>query len=236
MLLYLSNLVSSIAAMEGAFMGKKLIGIRAVLFDIDDTLFPSSEFASLARKNAQRAMIAAGMDATEEQAQQEHFRIIKKYGSNYGRQLDLLASRFPCKKRLRAIAAGIAAYHDAKASIHPFPHAQSTLMHLQKKGYALCIASEGKAIKQWDKLVRLGLDLFFSHVFITRKKSPSFYRACAHRLRLSPSQCLMVGNHPKKDFSFSKKAGMHSLLLSRSSARKKQAQIRSLDSLQALLC
>ena len=33
------------------------MGLRAVLFDIDDTLFSTTQFARLARRNAVRAMV-----------------------------------------------------------------------------------------------------------------------------------------------------------------------------------
>ena len=36
--------------------------LRAVLFDIDDTLFGTTDFAGRARKNAVRAMCEAGLD------------------------------------------------------------------------------------------------------------------------------------------------------------------------------
>ena len=36
--------------------------LKAILFDIDDTLFPSSEFAEKARRSAVEAMVDAGLD------------------------------------------------------------------------------------------------------------------------------------------------------------------------------
>ncbi|MBS3069259.1 HAD hydrolase-like protein [Candidatus Micrarchaeota archaeon] len=209
--------------------------IRAILFDIDDTLFPSGEFASLARRNAMRAMIAAGMRATEKQALAAHMQILEKYGSNYSRHFDLLAKKFPCQNPLRAIAAGIAAYHGTKTSIYPFPHSRAMLLRLQHAGYLLCVATEGKALKQWDKLIRLGLDPFFAHVFITAKKSPSFYRSCARKLRLPSHECLMVGDHPRKDFLYAKKAGMLALLVVKGKPMQKSASKEMLGRLSSLL-
>jgi len=39
---------------------------KYILFDIDDTLFPSTEFSALARKNALTAMIRLGIDKDHE--------------------------------------------------------------------------------------------------------------------------------------------------------------------------
>jgi FMN phosphatase YigB (HAD superfamily) len=41
---------------------KKLIGIKTVICDIDDTLYHSTEFSAIARKNAILSMIEAGLD------------------------------------------------------------------------------------------------------------------------------------------------------------------------------
>ena len=39
--------------------------LDAVFFDIDDTLFPTTEFAQRARWNAVKAMVAAGLELPE---------------------------------------------------------------------------------------------------------------------------------------------------------------------------
>lgn len=194
---------------------KRFEGIKAVLFDIDDTLFPSSEFASLARKNAIRAMIDAGLEASEEEAHKELDKIIEKYDPNYGNHYGLLASKFKCKDKNHVIAAGIWAYHNTKASISPYPNAAKTLIRLREKGYLLAIASEGKSIKQWDKLIRLGLDSLFHRVFVTESgkggKNSKFYFGIAKKLGIGAENIAMVGDNPKRDIMPAKAAGMKTI-------------------------
>ncbi len=189
-----------------------LQAIKAVLFDIDDTLFPSTEFAARARKNACRAMVEAGLHAAPTQAFDTLERIVSRKGSNYGRHFDELCKKFGCKDSDRVIAAGIVAYHNTKASIQPFPEAVRTLLALRDSGYVIAIASEGQKIKQWDKLIRLGLDCLFHDVFVTNEKgagkTPAFYRTISKKLKIPPSKILMVGNNPKKDIEPAAAAGM----------------------------
>jgi len=45
--------------------------LKAVLFDIDDTLFSTSDFADHARRNAIRSMIQYGLRMDEEAAYRE---------------------------------------------------------------------------------------------------------------------------------------------------------------------
>ncbi len=187
-----------------------LPGIRAVLFDIDDTLFPSARFSSLARKKAVSAMIKAGLQVTPPQAHAALNQIVRLHGSNFSGHFDLLVKKFYCPRPLRAVAAGVAAYHDAKRSIRPFPGARRTLHSLSRRGFLLAVASEGVALKQWDKLIRLKLDDQFSAVYVVAPggKTPSFYKSVAHQLRLPPSSILMVGDHPFKDVASAKAAGL----------------------------
>lgn len=188
--------------------------IKAILFDIDNTLFPSSEFAELARRNAINAMIAAGLEANPEEAYSRLRRIIKKYGPNYPKHFNALLRDFKLKSNPKIIAAGVVAYHQTKNSIFPFPDIPKTLLFLRERGYTLCVASEGRAIKQWDKLIRLGLHNIFHEVFVTSNKSPRFYRSILLKLKLKPDEVMMVGDSVEKDVKPAKQAGMITALLS----------------------
>jgi len=186
-------------------------GIKAVIFDMDDTLFPSTEFSERARRNASRAMVEAGLAATPEKVFIELAKIVAKKGSNYEHHFDDLCKKFGCPDRDRVVAAGIVAYHNTKASIQPFPETVRTLLTLRDAGYVLAVASEGQAVKQWDKLIRLGLDHMFHHVFVTNAKcagkNKAFYAKIAKSLRIPASQMLMVGNNPSKDIAPANQAG-----------------------------
>ena len=67
--------------------------LSAVLFDIDDTLFGTTEFAGRARKNAVRAMCEAGLDLPIEDVERELAEVIAEFSSNYSRHFDKLLVR-----------------------------------------------------------------------------------------------------------------------------------------------
>jgi putative hydrolase of the HAD superfamily len=187
--------------------------IRAILFDIDNTLFPSTEFAELARRNAINAMIEAGLNADAEEAYVKLHKVIEKYGPNYSKHFNALLRELGAKPNPKIIAAGIVAYHQAKASIFPYPDVPKTIIHLRESGYKLCVASEGRALKQWDKLIRLGLHNIFHEVFVTSKKSKKFYKSILKKLKLNPREVAMVGDNVEKDIKPARELGIITILV-----------------------
>ncbi len=193
--------------------------IKNLFFDIDDTLFPSSEFASLARKNAVRAMMRMGLDAEEDELLRELYSIIDERGSNYPNHFDLLLKRRRINNPSRLVAAAVGAYHDTKASIQPFPDVPGTLLKLKEMNYKLYVASNGIAVKQWDKLIRLGIALYFEDVFVSEtigvEKSPAFYRKMLGRIRAKPAECVMIGDREDLDIMPAKKVGFSTIRILR---------------------
>ena len=93
--------------------------LDAIFFDIDDTLFPTTSFAERARRNAVRAMIAAGLDLPEEVVYKELKEVISEFTSNYGNHYGHLLKRLGPEalehvNPALVIAAGVVAYHDTK--------------------------------------------------------------------------------------------------------------------------
>jgi len=199
--------------------------INNIIFDIDDTLFPSSEFAALARRNAVRAMIRLGLDESEERLMKDLESIIKKKGSNYPNHFDLLLKGLKIDNKSRFVAAAVGAYHDTKSAIQPFPDVPSTLLMLKDVGYNLYVASNGIAVKQWDKLIRLGVGLYMDGVFVSEElkceKSEKFYRKMIKRIKADPGECMMIGDREDMDILPAKKAGLHTARVLRGKYRDK---------------
>jgi len=176
-----------------------------ILFDIDDTLFPSTEFSALARKNALNAMIGMGLDSDYETLNSKLTAIIQKKGPNYQGHFDDLCAELKIKEPGRFIAAAVAAYHDTKTAIQPFPKAPLALLTLREKGFKLYVATNGNSIKQWDKLIRLRLALYFEGVFVSeelgREKDVEFYRKILKLLKAKPEECIMVGDKEEADIA-----------------------------------
>jgi len=188
--------------------------IKAVFFDIDDTLYDSSVQAELARRNAVKAMIEAGLELDEEKAMKSLKRIVKKFGSNYQRHFNELLKESGQDENPRIVAAGMVAYHNTKmAYLVPLSDTVPTLLSLRDQGYKLGIITNGLAVKQWEKLIRLGLQHFFDAVVISEeigkdKPEMEIFELAARRIGLKADEAVMVGDRIDKDISGANKTGM----------------------------
>ncbi|HDN83617.1 MAG TPA: TIGR02253 family HAD-type hydrolase [Candidatus Altiarchaeales archaeon] len=207
---------------------KKEKRIKAVFFDIDNCLYDTSLQAERARKNAIKAMINAGLAVDEKKAYALLMKIVRKYGSNYGYHFDRLLEALGFERNPRIIAAGIVGYHTTKlAYLVPFPDTVPTLLQLRDMGYKLGIITNGLAIKQWEKLIRLGLQHFFHSVIISEevgceKPERKIFEIAAKSLAENPEKCVMVGDRLDIDIEGAKKAGMVTIQIVRSKKRAKK--------------
>ena len=100
--------------------------LDAVLFDIDDTLFSTTDFAHRARRASVEAMVEAGLDADPQFVLEELGEIIGEFSSNYDRHFDQLLKRVKPEglggyNPALIVAAGVVAYHDTKfRELKPF--------------------------------------------------------------------------------------------------------------------
>jgi len=190
-------------------MGK----IKAVFFDVDNTLYDTATQVESARRNAVKAMIEAGLEVSEKTALSRLNRIVRKHGPNYRLHYDRLMESFSMKPNPRIVSAGLVAYANAKSAyIVPYPETVPTLIELAKMGLKLGIVSEGVPVKQWEKLIRLGLQHFFEVVVISESTRPGkqpelFLEACS-KVGCMPRECVMVGDRIDRDIAGAAEAGL----------------------------
>lgn len=195
--------------------------LRAIFFDIDDTLCATTEFARRARRNAVRAMIQAGLKAPEEEVWAELEEVIAEFSSNYEHHYDKLLLRLPAESlahlnRALVVAAGVAAYHDTKfRELEPHPGVRELFADLSALGMRVGVITHGLTLKQAEKLVRLGLvpyldpeSIFISDQIGIAKPNPKLYATAVRALGLSPGEAMYVGDNPRGDVAPPKQVGM----------------------------
>jgi len=203
--------------------------LRAVLFDIDDTLVATSSFAKIARRNAAAAMVEAGLDLPLEEVVRELDEVIAEFSSNYDHHFDKLIQRLDFdlgdKNQALVVAAGVVAYHDTKfKELRPFEDVIPLLTDLRAAGIATGIITHGWTVKQAEKLIRLKLvehfepnAIFISDQIGISKPNPKLYLTALRTLGLEPGEVMYVGDSPAHDVAPAKALGMISVFSSRAS-------------------
>lgn len=195
--------------------------LDAVFFDIDDTLFPTTEFAQRARWNAVKAMVAAGLERPEQEVYQELTEVITEFTSNYGNHYGHLIKRLGGRSTREVnpaliVAAGVAAYHDTKfREIAPFEDVVPLLQDLKAADVRVGIITHGLTVKQAEKLLRLGLvphldtdAIYISEQVGISKPNPKLYQHALEDQGLKPERVLYVGDNPAHDIAPPKSLGM----------------------------
>jgi len=196
--------------------------IKAIFFDLDDTLYNSTDLSTKARRTAIEHMISKGLEMDADRAYELFMQVVRRYGSNYEHHFEkFFTDELGIPPDYRMISAAVIAYHHTKfVNIHPYPHAVQTILELRIRGYHLGVITDGLPIKQWEKLIRLGMDDFFETVIITgdesigyAKPDPRVFSLALERAGVSAEQSVMVGDKLHTDVDGANKSGMTSVWL-----------------------
>jgi putative hydrolase of the HAD superfamily len=196
------------------------MAIKAIFFDIDDTLYDSTKLSTFARKNSVDAMIDAGLPGKSEEVYKVLEEVINRFGANYGRHYDELLKMLDLTWDPKIIAAGVVAYERTKVGyLKPYPGVVPLLLKL-KQPYRLGIISNGLAVKQWEKLIGLGIHHLFDTVATSgehgfEKPREEIFEFAMERLDAKPGESIMVGDRLDTDIFGGKRAGMTTVRLKR---------------------
>ena len=192
--------------------------IKAVIFDLDNTLIDFMG-AKLSSCNASiDAMIGAGLKISRQKGMKILFELYSKYGIEYSRIFQKFLLQTTGKIDMKILSAGIVAYRSVQANYHkPYKGIFAVLEKLKTKGYKLAILSDAPALKAWIRLTEMGIQDYFSAVVTfsdTRKRKPHElpFKAVLRKLRLQPQEILFVGDMPQRDIKGAKSMGMKTAL------------------------
>ena len=188
--------------------------IKAILFDLDNTLINFTEFKKRATEAAADAMSEAGLKTEPEELKKKLLRFYYSHGiESDDAYKEYLKKEFGSVD-YRILAVGVNAYLKEKYKrLEPYPNTQETLGKLKEKKYKLGVVSDGLRLKAWMRLNEAKLDEFFD-VVVTfddtgrmKPDSKPFLKA-TQELKVSPGECLFLGDWPEKDMAGAKAVGM----------------------------
>jgi putative hydrolase of the HAD superfamily len=188
--------------------------IRAIVFDLDNTLTDFMKMKEAAINAAIDGMIDAGFRLPPADLRARVDAIYREQGLEFQRVFDELLQREFGEVDPKILAAGIVGYRRAREStLVLYPHAQMTLLELVKRGIKLGVVSDAPRLQVWMRLCALGLQHVFDAVVTfedtgERKPAPAPFREVLRRLGVAPQEALMIGDWAERDVVGAKSLGM----------------------------
>jgi len=188
--------------------------IRAIVFDLDNTLVDFMKMKADAVTAAIDGMIDAGLELPREAVRSRIDAIYQEQGLEYQKVFDRLLESELGHIDPKILASGIVAYRRARESaLVLYPHVQMTLLELIKRGIKLGVVSDAPQPQVWLRLCSLQLQHVFDAVVTfddTRehKPSPAPFRLLLERLGVGPRDALMVGDWAERDVVGGRSLGM----------------------------
>jgi putative hydrolase of the HAD superfamily len=179
--------------------------IRAIVFDLDNTLTDFMKMKSDAITAAIDGMIDAGLQLPREMVRARIDAIYQEQGLEYQRVFDQLIESELGHIDPKILASGIVAYRRARESaLVLYPHVQMTLLELTRRGIRLGVVSDAPEAQVWLRLCSLSLQHVFDAVVTfedtgQRKPSPAPFKEVLRRLGVEPTQALMIGDWAERD-------------------------------------
>ncbi|MGB3341684.1 MAG: TIGR02253 family HAD-type hydrolase [bacterium] len=191
--------------------------IKAVIFDLDNTLVDFIAMKHAAIRAAIVAMIDAGLKMSENAAEKKIYEIYDEEGIEDQKVFDKFLQKELGQIDYRIHAAGIIGYRRAReAALVLYPHVQLALMELVKRGLKLAVVTDAPRLQAWLRLCQLNLHHFFD-VVITyedtkkRKPDPEPFEKALETLKVNCPETIMVGDWVERDIVGAKLLGMKSV-------------------------
>ena len=188
--------------------------IKAIIFDLDNTLVDFMLLKRAAVDAAVYAMIDAGLNLPFDNIKKMINEIYDAEGIEYQQVFDHMLKTAIGKVDYKIMSAGIVAYRKAReAALKPYPGVLPTLIELMKMGLKLAVVSDAPSKEAWLRLSYINFHHFFDVVITydeTREKKPSPvpFNMALKELNLKADECLMIGDWAERDMVGAKSVGM----------------------------
>jgi len=191
--------------------------IKAILFDVDNTLINFWKMKKECCNAAIDAMISAGLKMKKEEALKLLYELYQIYGIESQRIFQKFTKKIYGKENYKLISHGVLAYRKMRESyLVPYSNVIPTLLELKKRDYQLAVVSDAPIMEAWMRLASLKIDDFFE-VIVTmadaRKQKTSIapFKVALRKLNIKPEEAVMIGDRIARDVNTAKKLGIKTI-------------------------
>lgn len=221
--------------------------IKLVLFDLDDTLYPESEYVRSGFRHVSRCLFD-----TDDAREQIYRRMMELFDEDKGHVFDNLSKEIsilkigsPLLQRSEELSPDewtpstlaswmINEYRNHIPQIKLAEDARSILQILRERGFKVGLVTDGVAAVQKRKVEALGVRDYLDCVIYTDelapnraywKPSPYPFKLALDLFSVQPENACYVGDNPSKDFEGPSKLGMYTVWIRRESGVYASAKI-----------
>lgn len=183
-------------------------GLKAVIFDMDDTLYGEKEYVRSGYKKIAQILPQVENAAEKlwtlfEEKKPAIDELLKQEG------IDNEEVKKQC----------LHAYRYQEPEIHLYPGVENLLRELRGQGYLLGVITDGRPEGQRAKIKALGLEKLVDHIAVTdefggieyRKPNPIAFKTMKETLGVEYSEMCYIGDNIKKDFIAPQQLGMKAI-------------------------
>lgn len=190
--------------------------IKAVIFDLDDTLYDESSYVSQAFDQ-----VATYLSQKYGISKQEIFEKMKYELDCHGRGkiFDRVCEYFSLQESIKDL---VHIYRNTVPDLNLYPDSEDILNKLKRTGIRTGIITDGCSVVQHKKLDALGLKKIIDYIIVTDDFGPDYWKPSRKpyldmlkTLGCEPGQSIYVGDNPHKDFLGAKAIGMKTVRIKR---------------------
>lgn len=201
--------------------------LRAVLFDLDDTLYRERDFVDQSFRSVAKAMAGylsakrkpgRGQGLSEESEEElfgQMIELMEQEGR--GEIFNRLCERYDVDIPVQEL---VKIYRETRPVLKLYPDGEELLSWLEDREIKTGLITDGNAAVQRNKIEALGLDRRLNVVLASydlglRKPDKGVYVYCLEKLGCRPEEAVYIGDNPLKDFIGARKLGMKTVRIIR---------------------
>ena len=191
--------------------------IKALIIDLDNTLFDFMKMKRASVEAAVEAMIDAGLKMPRDRVTGKIYQIYDREGIEDQQVFNKVLLEEFGRIDYKILAAGIIGYRRAKeGTMSLYPHVHLTLTSLAKMGVKMAVVSDAPRLPVWMRICSLELHHYFDHVLTyddtgEKKPSPMPFQLALKLLEVRPEEALMIGDWAERDVVGAKSMGIRTV-------------------------
>ena len=187
--------------------------VKAIIFDLDDTLYDCSGTLVLKSKKLAARIISQEIKCSEADALKLQLELERRFGPK-GDIAREIANLYNLSEEFCKEIANTINTLDVESAIL-FPDTMESINELKKNGYKLFLVTFGNREMQEKKIKILGLERAFDEIIVT--ENPRGKEKCFKELLtkhdLAPEHVLCVGDKVKDEIAVGNRLGMPTVLM-----------------------